>query len=143
MDTDNYSSDGANYVTLLENKLHELRNEVRRLKSDNRGKKSSKDELRRTYRWTEADLMFSDQVITFAKEYLFPRFKFLNKGWIQFEPRKEKSFSYFVKRHLPIRPDKNFANEWEQIIAPTIVKKYTDMRCNLNNEVRLTFLRKY
>ena len=140
---DNYSSDGVNYVTLLENKLHELRNEVRRLKSDNRGKKSSKDELRRTYRWTEADLMFSDQVITFAKEYLFPRFKFLNKGWIQFEPRKEKSFSYFVKRHLPIRPDKNFANEWEQIIAPTIVKKYTDMRCNLNNEVRLTFLRKY
>ena len=132
MDNDNYSSDGANYVTLLENKLHELRNEVRRLKSDNRGKKSSKDELRRTYRWTEADLMFSDQVITFAKEYLFPRFKFLNKGWIQFEPRKEKS-----------RPDKNFANEWEQIIAPTIVKKYTDMRCNLNNEVRLTFLRKY
>ena len=143
MDNDNYSSDGANYVTLLENKLHELRNEVRRLKSDNRGKKSSKDELRRTYRWTEADLMFSNQVITFAKEYLFPRFKFLNKGWIQFEPRKEKSFSYFVKRHLPIRPDKNFANEWEQIIAPTIVKKYTDMRCNLNNEVRLTFLRKY
>ena len=143
MDNDNYSSDGANYVTLLENKLHELRNEVRRLKSDNRGKKSSKDELRRTYRWTEADLMFSDQVITFAKEYLFPRFKFLNKGWIQFEPRKEKSFSYFVKQHLPIRPDKNFANEWEQIIAPTIVKKYTDMRCNLNNEVRLTFLRKY
>ena len=142
MDNDNYSSDGANYVTLLENKLHELRNEVRRLKSDNRGKKSSKDELRRTYRWTEADLMFSDQVITFAKEYLFPRFKFLNKGWIQFEPRKEKSFSYFVKRHLPIRPDKNFANEWEQIIAPTIVKKYTDMRCNLNNKVRLTFLRK-
>ena len=143
MDNDNYSSDGANYVTLLENKLHELRNEVRRLKSDNRGKKSSKDELRRTYRWTEADLMFSDQVITFAKEYLFPRFKFLNKGWIQFEPRKEKSFSYFVKRHLPIRQDKNFANEWEQIIAPTIVKKYTDMRCNLNNKVRLTFLRKY
>ena len=39
MDNDNYSSDGANYVTLLENKLHELRNEVRRLKSDNRGKK--------------------------------------------------------------------------------------------------------
>ena len=143
MDNDNYSSDGANYVTQLENKLHELRNEVRRLKSDNRGKISSKDELRRTYRWTEADLMFSDQVITFAKEYLFPRFKFLNKGWIQFEPRKEKSFSYFVKRHLPIRQDKNFANEWEQIIAPTIVKKYTDMRCNLNNEVRLTFLRKY
>jgi hypothetical protein len=51
--------------------LHELRNKVRQLKSDNGGG-SSKDELRRTYQWTEADLMFSDQVITFAKEYLFP-----------------------------------------------------------------------
>ncbi len=117
MNDDNYTGDGTDYVTHLEDQLHELRNKVRRLKSDNRGKKSSKDELP-----TEADLMFSDQVITFAKEYLFPRFKFLNKGWIQYEHRKEKSFSYFVKRHLPIRPDKNLANEWDQIIAPTIVK---------------------
>ncbi len=83
MDNINYTGDGANYVTHLEVQLHELRNKVRRLKSENRGKKSSKDELRRTYRWREADLMFSDQVITFAKEYFFPRFKFLNKGWMK------------------------------------------------------------
>ena len=142
VDDNNYTGDSTDYLTHLEDQLHELRNEVRWLKSDNRGKKSSKDELRRTHRWTEMDLMFSDQVITFAKEYLFPWFKFLNKGWIQFEPRKDKSFSYFVKGHLPIRLDKNFANEWDQIIAPKIVKKYTDMRCNLNNKVCLTFLRK-
>jgi hypothetical protein len=77
------------------------------------------------------------------KEYLFPQFKFLNKGWIQFEPRKDKSFLSFVKRHLPISPDNDFGSEWDQLIAPTIVKKYTDMRCNVNNEVCTTFLREY
>ena len=29
MDNDNYTGDGADYVTHLEDKLHELRNEVR------------------------------------------------------------------------------------------------------------------
>lgn len=137
------SDDNVDYITQLENKVQELRNEVRRLKSDNRGGKSSKDELRKTYRWTEDDLMFSDQVIRFSKEYLFPRFKFLKKGWMKYGGRKENSFSTFVKKRLPIRRDKDFASEWDQIIAPTIVKKYTDMRCNLNNDVRTTFLREY
>ena len=39
MDDDNYTGDGRDYVTRLEDQLHELRNEVRQLKSDNRGKK--------------------------------------------------------------------------------------------------------
>ena len=56
----------ADYVTKLENEVHEM--------TDSREihEKSNKDELQRTYRWTEADLMFSEQVITFTKEYLFP-----------------------------------------------------------------------
>ena len=75
--------------------------------------------------------MVSDQVMTFAKEYLFPQFKFLNKEWIQYEPRrKDNSFSSFMKCHLPIFSGKEVANEWNQIIAPTIVKKYTNTRCN-------------
>ncbi len=39
MDDNNYTGDGTDYLTYLENQLHELRNKVRRLKSDNRGKK--------------------------------------------------------------------------------------------------------
>ena len=67
----NYRDDDTDYVTHLEHQVLELRNKVRLLKSDNRGGKSSKDELWRTYQWTEANLMFSDQVITFTKEYCF------------------------------------------------------------------------
>ena len=65
-------ADYADYVTQLEKPVQDLMSKVRQLKSDNRGKKSSKDELRRTYRWTKANLVFLDQVISFAKEYLFP-----------------------------------------------------------------------
>ena len=117
-----YMEDNADYVAQLGKQAQDLRNKMRQLRSDHRGKKSSKDELRRMYRWTETNLMFSDQVITFRKEYLFPQFKFLNKGWVKYDNRDYKSFSSFVKHHLPIRPDKEFANEWDQLIAPAIVK---------------------
>ena len=52
------------------------------------------------------------------------------------QPRKDKSFSYFVKQHLPIRPDKNFANEWDHIIAPTIVKN--TLTCSAILTMKLT-----
>ena len=39
IDNDKYTGDGTDYVTHLEDQLHELRNKVRWLKSDNRGKK--------------------------------------------------------------------------------------------------------
>ena len=79
----------------------------------------------------------------FAQQYLFPRFKFLDQGWMEHDPGKKKSFSAFVQRKLKIRPMTQFADEWDNIIAPAIVKKYTDMRCNVNNAVRRTFIGEY
>jgi len=78
-----------------------------------------------------------------AQQYLFPRFKFLDQGWMEHDPGKKKSFSAFVQRKLKIRPGTQFADEWDNIIAPAIVKKYTDMRCNVNNAVRRTFIGEY
>ena len=89
----------------------------------------------------EDDVLFSDQVMEFAQQYLFPRFKFLDQGWMEHDPGKKKSFS--VQRKLKIRPGTQFADEWDNIIAPAKVKKYTDMRCNVNNAVRRTFIGEY
>ena len=36
-----------------------------------------------------------------------------------------------------------FEEKWDILIAPSIVKKYTDMRCNVNSVVRDTYLSKY
>jgi hypothetical protein len=97
----------------LEIELEELRNEVRVLMNSRRGNRTSKAELRKEYGLNEDDVLFSDDAMTFAAQY--------------------KGLSMLVKRHLPIRKGKTFAEEWNKIIAPAIAKKYTDMRCNMNN----------
>jgi len=80
----------------------------------------------------------------FCSEYLFPRFKFLEKGWIVHNPElEEMHFSVFVKRHLPLPDDVVFEEKWDTLIAPTIVKRYTDMRCDVNGFVRATYLSEY
>jgi predicted membrane GTPase involved in stress response len=52
-------------------------------------------------------------------------------------------FAAFVKRHIPLPDDMVFDEKWDGLIAPTIVKKYTDMRCNVNARVTGVFLGKY
>jgi hypothetical protein len=131
------------YISRLESELEELKNEVRVLLNSRRGNRTSKAELRKEYGLNEDDVLFSDDAMTFAAQYLFPRFKFLNKGWTTHDPTKKKGLSMLVKRHLPIRKGKTFAEEWNKIIAPAIAKKYTDMRCNVNNKIRSSFLRKW
>ena len=85
---------------------------------------SSKADLRKHYSLLEDDVLFSDQVMEFAQQYLFPRFKFPDKDWMNHDPsRKKKSFSALVERKLQLRPGKRFAKEWDTIIAPAIVKK--------------------
>ena len=129
------------YIARLETELEELREEVRSLRaSREHGNRKSKAQLRKEYCLSEDDVLFSDDVMTFTAEYLFPRFKFLNKGWTKHDPTKPKGLSMLVKRHMPIRKGTTFAEEWNRIIAPAIAKKYTDMRCNMNNLIRKTFV---
>ena len=134
----------GNYVRYLESKMRKMVDEMRTLKSKAAhagGKRGNLRELRITYKWTEDDIDVSEQVIKFCSEYLFPRFKFLEKGWIVHNPEKENRFSMFVKtQHLPLPDDVVFEEKWDTLIAPSIVKKYTDMRCNVNAFVRDTYL---
>ena len=36
-----------------------------------------------------------------------------------------------------------FGDEWQHIIVDAIIRKYTDMRCNVNNNIRKMFKGKY
>ena len=80
--------------------------------------------------------------MTFCKEFLFPRIKFLGKGWTTNDPSNPRSFLEVVKRHLPMQRGMTFDKTWNRIIAPTIAKKYTEIRCNLNNDCRTAFVGK-
>ncbi len=44
---------------------------------------------------------FADSVLSFVKEYLFPRFKFLKDGWMEYDEGQE-SFSTFVQGKVQI-----------------------------------------
>jgi len=88
------------YITRLENevmyfadKVGVLKQELRELVAKGPGRRSSKADLRKHYLLTEDDVLFSDQVMEFAQQYLFPWFKFPNKGWMEHDPKKKKSFS--------------------------------------------------
>ena len=135
----------TDYVAWLESELEELKKEVRLLRASRQhGNRMSKAQLCKEYCLTKDDVLFLDEAMTFAAaEYLFPGFKFLNKGWTRHDPTKPKGLSMLVKRHLPIRKGETFLEEWNRIIALAIAKKYTDMRCNMNNMIRKTFVREY
>jgi hypothetical protein len=140
-------SDNNRYVTFLKNKVNKLVSEVRVLKmrvAHEGGRRTNLRDLRLTYKWTEDDIDISEQVLKFSTEYLFPRFKFLEKGWIVHKPEDGEDgmrFSIYVKKHLPLPDDVVFEEKWDTLIAPTIVKRYTDMRCNVNAMVRARYLR--
>ena len=143
--TNRGGTDDENYVLYLEGKLDKLVGEVRKLKSEAKragGRKGNLREMRITYKWTEADIDCSETVMQFCSEYLFPRFKFLKKGDVV-DNDERRGFAAFVKRHLTLPDDMVFDEKWEGLIAPTIVKKYTDMRCNVNARVTSVFLGKY
>ena len=132
-----------NIIAELERKIDELEEEVIELKSKlsmQQGRKHSKKELRELYEWNEQDVLFSDTVMNFTKEYLFPRFKFLAKGWTTNNKTMKKCFSDMVRRHLKVPRGMTFDSAWDRIITPTIAKKYTDIRCNINNDVRNAFV---
>ena len=53
---------------------------MRVLQNNRCGTRTSKEELRKEYGLNEDDVLFLDDAMTFATEYLFPRFKFHHKG---------------------------------------------------------------
>jgi len=130
------------YIDHLEDKVVALENEVRNLQSKIvllQGKKHSKKELKDLYEWNDQDVHLSDTVMTYCKGFLFPRYKFLGNNWTEIDD-KPKSFSQLVRRSLSLPRGMEFGDVWHRVITPTIAKKYADLRCNINNECRSSFL---
>jgi hypothetical protein len=73
-----------------------------------------------------------------VKEYLFPHFKFLKDGWMEYD-KGEDSFSTFVQGKVQIPEGAEYKDQWERVICPTIQAKYVTIRCNLNNEIQRTY----
>jgi hypothetical protein len=101
-----------------------------------------KHQIRNNYNWDGKEANFADSVLSFAKEYLFPRFKFLKDGWMDYD-KGQDSFSTFVQGKVQIPERLDYKDQWERVICPTIQVKYASIRCNLNNEIQRTYKSKF
>ena len=72
------------------------------------------------------------------KEWLFPRYKGLKDGWMEYDDGPD-SLSLFVWGKVKILDGVDYKDQWERVICPTIQTKYITIRCNLNNEVQNTY----
>ena len=78
--------------------IKSLRMELRLSKSHAR---QTKHQIRIDYHWDGKEVNFADSVSSFVKEYLFPPFKFLKDGWMDYGEGQD-SFSTFVQGKVQI-----------------------------------------
>jgi hypothetical protein len=96
---------------------------IKRLKMDLRLLKSharqTKHQIRIDYDWDGKEANFADSNSSFVKEYLFPGYKLLKDGWMEYEDRHE-SFLKFVQGKIKTPEGAEYKDQWETFICPTI-----------------------
>ncbi len=96
---------------------------------------ANKSQKKINYNWDGKEANFADSVSSFIKEYLFPRFKFLKDGWMEYD-KGQDSFLTFVQGKVNIPEGVEYKDQWERVICLTMQAKYVTIRCNLNNEIQ-------
>jgi hypothetical protein len=78
---------------------------IKRLKMELKLSKSTarqtKRQIRINYDWDGEEANFADSVLSFVKEYVFPGFKFLKDGWMDYD-KGQDSFFTFVQGKVQI-----------------------------------------
>ncbi len=76
-------------IRMLRQKCVEYKRIIKRLKMDLRLSKSharqTKCQIRIDYDWDGMEATFPDSVLSFVMEYLFPHYKFLKDGWMEYD----------------------------------------------------------
>ena len=76
--------------------------------------RQTKRQIRIDYDWDGEEANFADSVLSFVKEYLFPRFKFLKDRWMDYE-KGQDSFSTFVQGKVQIPEGADYKDQWERV----------------------------
>ncbi len=100
------------------------------------GKTKVQEELK----WTGEELNFVEMVNHFCRNFLFPKFKFLKDGWKEILPDKKSSLYLLCMRHVMIPERANERDIWERVIVPSIMRKYMNIKCNLNNNIKSIYM---
>ncbi len=136
----------------LEDDVKQLEAVNKRLKEDLKNYKkkvrhSSKGDIRDSNGWTGNKAILADKVTKFSRDYMFPCYKFLKEGWLDYNPMNKKSLSYFFRRkmadtyrsmRIPMI-GRDFEDQWERVYVLVIGLKYQNIRCNLGNDVQAEY----
>jgi hypothetical protein len=80
-------------IGMLCNKCKEYKSIIKRPRMELILSKSharqTKCQIRINYDWDGKEANFADLVLSFVKEYLFPCYKFLNDGWMEYDDSPE------------------------------------------------------
>jgi hypothetical protein len=98
----------------------------------------TKKQLRQTLRHNEADDTYAHAIGKLTREWLFPRFKFLHKDWMNYT-KSRKGLPRMIFQRCPIPEGSTVLDMWNRLVAPTVSRHYSTIRCNVNKEVRNAF----
>ena len=97
-------------------------------------------QVREQLKWTGEEINFAETVHNFCKVFLFIRVKFLKDDWQRYLPMDKKSLYSVCMRHLKIPQGSEPKDIWERVIVPSIARKYQNMKCNLNGDVKALYM---
>jgi hypothetical protein len=85
----------------LQQQLYELKEENRKLQVELRklnvaGSRRTKLDLQSLYNWSAAKATLANRITEFCKDYLFPKYKFLDENWQVCDLDNKNSLSSFV-----------------------------------------------
>ncbi len=120
-----------------EKKIRSLELEISKSKMANR---HNKRQVWEEYQWTGEETNFAKTVNHFCKYFLWPRFKFLKDGWQDVLQERPRSLYSLCMQRLKIPKGADKRDIWERVIVPSIRMKYTNMKCNLNNDIESIYL---
>jgi hypothetical protein len=103
---------------------------------------TTKMKTRESLGWDGEEANLAENVGYYCRAYLFPRYKFLKDKWDVY-PDQQNSLSNFVKKGLKIPEGVDYRDIWERVIVLLIHLKYTNMSCNINNDVRSAYKSEY
>ncbi len=95
-------------------KITKLTMELRLSKSHER---QMKRKIRINYKWDGEVANLTDSVPYWVKTYLFPHYKFLKVGWMNYS-KSSKSLLLFVREKMRIAEGVDYREKWERVIFP-------------------------
>ena len=104
------------------------------------GTRMNNTQVREQLKWTGEEINFAETVHNFCKVFLFVRVKFMKDNWQCYLPKDKKSLYSVCMRHLKIPQGSEPRDIWERVIVPSIARKYQNMKCNLNNDIKAIYM---